>query len=126
MRVTSAWLVAVMIAALAVPRPLSAQTTENVWRSFVEKVAVGTELQVRLASGQRFRATLIGVRDDAVLMLPKTRVPVPVQPVPYGEIVALERTRHGMGAGKAAAIGVATGAGTVFAILAILFATLDD
>ena len=45
---------------------------------------------MRLASGQRFRATLIEVRDEAVLMLPKTRVPVPIQPVPYREIVALE------------------------------------
>ncbi len=126
MRVKPAGLVAVMIAALAVPQALAAQATENVWRRFVEKVDVGTELQVRLASGQRFRATLIEVRDEAVLMLPRTRVPVPIQPVPYGEIVALERTRHGIGAGKAAAIGVATGAGTVFAILAILFATLDD
>jgi hypothetical protein len=126
MRFTSAWLVVVMVAALAVPRPLSAQATENVWRSFAEKVDVGTELQVRLASGQRFRATLIEARDEAVLMLPKTRVPVPVQPIPYGQIVALERTKHGTGAGKAAAIGVGTGAATVFAILALLFATLDD
>ena len=126
MRIKRGALVAVVIAVLAVPPALAAQATENVWRGFVEKVDVGTELQVRLASGQRFRATLIEVRDEAVLMLPKTRVPVPIQPVPYREIVALERTRHGMGAGKAAAIGVATGAGTVFAILAILFATLDD
>ena len=126
MGVKPAGLVAVMIAALAVPPAFAAQATEHVWRSFVEKVDVGTELQVRLAGGQRFRATLIEVRDEAVLMLPKTRVPVPIQPVPYREIVALERTRHGMGAGKAAAIGVATGAGTVFAILAILFASLDD
>src|SRR5262245_42219537 len=110
MRCKPTYLVAVLIAALVVPQTVAAQGTAALWRGFVEKVDLGTELQVRLASGQRFRATLVGVRDDAALMLPKTRVPVPVQPVPYGDIVSLERTRKGIGAGKAAAIGVATGA----------------
>jgi hypothetical protein len=53
-------------------------------------------------------------------------VPVPVQPVPYDAVLSLERrSEGGMSAGKAAAIGVATGAGTFFAILLILLTTVD-
>jgi hypothetical protein len=83
-------------------------------------------LTVRLQNGQRFRATLIAVRDDAVLLQPRTRVPVPVQAVPYDEIATLERRESGgIGAGKAAAIGVASGAGAFVVILLILMAAFD-
>ena len=105
---------------------LSAQTSPEVWRSFAERVDVGTELDVRLEDGQRLRATLVGVRSDAVLLQPKTRIPVPVQAVPYDAIVRLERTKRGVGARKAVAIGVATGVGTFFATMAILLALVAD
>jgi hypothetical protein len=79
-----------------------------------------------LNDGQRFRATLVGVRADAVLLQPKTRIPVPIQAVPYEAIVRLERTRPGIGAGKAAAIGVATGVGAFFATLGVMLAMVGD
>ena len=111
---------------LAAPVVVAAQAQPDVWRAFAEKVGVGTELTVRLRDGQRFNASLVTVRDDAVLLQPKTRVPVPVQPVPYEAILSLERRgKGGISAGKAAAIGVATGAGTFFAILLIMLGTLD-
>ncbi len=105
---------------------LSAQTSPEVWRSFAERIEVGTELDVRLEDGRRLRATLVGVSSDAVLLQPKTRIPVPVQAVPYNAIVRLERTKRGVGAGKAVAIGVATGVGTFFATIAILLALVSD
>jgi hypothetical protein len=102
------------------------QSQAEIWRAFAAQVDVGTQLVVRLRNGQRFRATLIAVRDDAVLLQPKTRVPVPVQPVAYGEIVTLERREGGgIGGGKAAAIGIASGAGTFVAILLIAMAAFD-
>ena len=51
--------------------------------SFAQKLDAGTELDVRLANGQRFRATLIDARVDALVVRPHTRRPVPVQPVSY-------------------------------------------
>jgi hypothetical protein len=53
----------------------------------------------------------VAVRDTDVLLLPKTRVPVPVQPVPYDAIQSLELHRPGMSGGKIAAIGIASGVG---------------
>jgi hypothetical protein len=81
---------------------------------------------VRLNDGRRFRATLVATRSDAMLVQPKTRVPVPIQAVPYEQIVRIERTKPGIGTGKAVAIGVATGVGAFFGILALLFAAVGD
>lgn len=120
----------VITACLAVPAMSAAQTPDaarpDVWRDFASRIDIGSELIVRLDNGQRFRAALVAVRDDAVLVQPKTRVAVPVQPVPYDAILSLERpSEGGMGAGKAAAIGVASGAGTFLAILLILLTAWD-
>jgi hypothetical protein len=122
---TSRRIITAAIALACLPGLAGAQGQGPVWRAFVQTVDVGTELSVRLDNGQRFRATFVGSREDAVLLQPKTRVPVPVQPVPYDAIVSLEERRGGTSAAKAAAIGVATGAGTFLAILLILLAGLD-
>jgi hypothetical protein len=104
---------------------VAGQTSSEMWRSFAERVDVGTELNVRLNDGRRFRATLVGVRDNAMMVQPKTRIPVPIQAVPYEDVIQIERTRSGIGAGKAVAIGVAAGVGAFFGILALLFAVSD-
>jgi hypothetical protein len=116
---------ATVVFALAV-QSAAAQAPSDVWKRFVERVAVGTELDVRLSDGQRMRATLVGVGDDAVLLQPKTRITVPVQAVPYDTIVRMEPRKAGHSAGKAVAIGAATGAGVFFGVMALLVAALGD
>ena len=109
------------------PTWAAAQVPPDVWRGFVEKVDAGSELNVRLRDGTRFRAVLVGIQPNAVLLQPKTRITVPVQSVPYDAIASLERRKQaGMGAAKAAAIGVGAGVATFFAIMAIVFAAIDD
>jgi hypothetical protein len=116
-----------LILALMAPTSAAAQVPPDVWRGFVEKVDAGTELNVRLRDGMRFRAVLVGVQPDAVLLQPRTRITVPVQSVPYDAIASLERRQQtGMGAGKAAAIGVGTGVAAFFTIMAIVFAAFSD
>jgi hypothetical protein len=116
-----------LIFTLTTPAWVAAQVPPDVWRGFVEKVDVGTELNVRLRDGERFRAVLVGVQPDAVLLQPRTRVTVPVQSVPYGAIASLERRQQGgTNAAKAAAIGVGTGVAAFFTIMAIVFAAFDD
>lgn len=103
-----------------------AQTPSEIWRSFAEKVEVGTELTVRMNDGRRFRATFVGTQDTAMLVQPRTRIPVPIQAVPYDEVTRIERTRPGVTAGKAIAIGVATGVGAFFGILALMLGVVSD
>ena len=114
-----------LIVLMLVPR-VTAQTSSEIWKSFAEQTNVGTELTVRLNDGHRFRATLVGVRDSAMLVQPRTRIPVPIQAVPFDDITQIERTKPGMGAGKAVAIGVATGVGTFFGILAVMLSVVSD
>ena len=116
----------VMLVVLVAAQSAIAQTAPEVWRSFAERLDVGTELTVRLNDGRSFRATLVAVRTDAMLLQPKTRIPVAIQSVPYEEIVRLERAKPATGAGKAVAIGVATGVGTFFGILALLYGLVGD
>ena len=118
----------VVVLTMVAPTFAAAQVPADVWRGFVEKVDPGTELNVRLHEGKRFRAVVVGVRPDALLLQPKTRMTVPVQAVPYDAIASLERRQKGggMSAGKAAAIGVGVGAGAFLTILAILFAAYGD
>ena len=105
---------------------VSAQTSPEIWKGFAEQVEVGTELTVRLNDGRRFRATLVGTRDTAMLVQPKTRIPVPVQAVPYEDVTRIERARRGIGPGKAVAIGAATGVGAFFGILALMLSVVGD
>ena len=116
-----------LLVSLLTPRVAWAQAPADVWRTFAEKVGVGTEITVRLRDGQRFRATLVGVGEDALMVQPKTRVPVPVQPVPYDAVLSLEQRKgNGANAAKVAAIGVATGVGAFLAVLGILAAVYSD
>jgi hypothetical protein len=122
-------LVARLLVCLLMIQPAAAQVPESgaVWRTFAAKVEVGSSIKVRLQDGPPFTATLVEAQDDALLLQPRTRVPVPVQAVPYHSIVSIERVRGGgIGAGKAAAIGVLTGVGAFFATLVIFIAAIDD
>lgn len=104
----------------------AAQSSGDLWRTFAESLDPGTEVTVRLDNGQRFHATLVRTTEDALFLQPRTRVPVPVQPVSYEAIVTLERrSREGTSAAKAAVIGTAAGAGTFLGLLLLLLAGLD-
>jgi hypothetical protein len=122
---TSHFIITALLVVLVAVQSVAAQTTADVWRSFAERVDVGTELNVRLNDGRRMRATLVGVRADAILLQPKTRIPVSIQAVPYDAIVGMER-KAGHSAGKAVAIGVATGVGAFFGIMLLIFAAVAD
>ena len=126
MRIARDMLTVVLLVVLLAPAGVRAQAHADVWKTFASRIDVGAQLNVRLRNGQRFRATLIEAREDALLLQPKTRVPVPVQPVAYEAIVSLEQAKGGIGAGKAAAIGVATGVGAFFGTLLVMLAAVSD
>lgn len=123
---TSHFIITALLIVLMAVKSVAAQTTADVWRSFAERVDVGTELNVRLDDGRRMRATLVGVRADAVLLQPKTRIPVSIQAVPYDAIVRMEPRKAGHSAGKAVAIGVAAGVGAFFGIMLLIVAAVAD
>ena len=118
-----------LVALLVIPGRSFAQVVNEaeIWRGFAEKLNAGTMLKVRLATGERFKATLLQVSDDAMTLQAKTRVPVAPQRVRFAEVRSLE-VDDGKGASiaKAVVVGAATAAGAFFALLAIAFAAAGD
>src|SRR5688572_14381261 len=118
--------IVLMIATTAMPAFAQTQAQADMWRAFAQKVDVGTRVKLRLDDGQRVVATLIEANADGLLVQPRTRVPVPVQRIAYERIASIERDEgRGIGAGKAVAIGVASGVGAFLGTLLILIATID-
>lgn len=118
-----------LVALLVVPPHLCAQAVAgpDVWRTFIERLEPGTTLKVRLKSGPRFRATLLQVSADAMIVQPKTRAAVPPQQVSIADIETLEvDTARGASLGKAVAIGTAVAAGVWLALMGLAFAVWAD
>jgi hypothetical protein len=120
--------IAALIVALLIPGLAGAQVVPpDVWRDVATRAGAGSEVHVRLTDGTKFRATLVRVDDAGVMVQPKTRKPVPVQAVPYAAIASLELPRKGgMGAAKAALIGVGVGAAAFWGMVGIALAIWSD
>jgi hypothetical protein len=124
MRTVAGVLTVVMI--LAGPVLAQAPPQAGVWRAFAERVEVGSRIAMRLSDGRRIQAVLVQAAPDGLLVQPRTRVPVPVQQVPYGDIVSIERVEgRGIGAGKAVALGVASGVGAALGTFLLIIAAFD-
>lgn len=116
-----------LMAAVLIPSLVFAQSVPpDAWRDVAARAGAGADVRVRLSDGQRVRATLVRVADDGVLLQPKTRIPVPVQHVPYATIASMEIPGKGVGGAKAAAIGVGAGVASFWAMAAIAFAIWSD
>jgi hypothetical protein len=100
---------------------------QDVWRRLAQQLPPAAVVRVLLADGTRLKAIVLAVDDEAIVVKPRTRVPEPQRRIPYSTIEALELdTNRGIGAGKAAAIGIGTGAATFMALILLSFALLSD
>ena len=112
---------------MVVALPAFAQQPE-MWRRLAAGVEPGSVIKVRLTDGRSFHAVLVEARGEDMMIEPKTRIPVPVQPVRYADVTAMERVQKngGVTAGKAAAIGIASGIGAFFGVLLFTLAAFSD
>jgi hypothetical protein len=118
---------AIVLSLAISPAAAQGSADADVWRTFAQQLDVGTRIRVRLADGERVTATFVQAAPDQLLLQPITRQPVPVQRVPYDQIVSIEcDEQRGVSAAKAAAIGVASGVGTFFGIMLIFLALALD
>lgn len=111
-----------------VPRSAFAQSESDsaAWRTLAEKLEGGATVDVRLRDGHHFKATFIDARADAIVVQRKTRVPVPVETIPYESIASLSRLdRSGMSAAKVTGIALGSAGAAIGAFFLILLASLD-
>ena len=94
---------------------------------YVQRLPMGSKVRVERTDGTTLRGTLMQTSDASIVVQKSTRIPEPPVAIPIGELARVTtESGGGIGAGKAAAIGIASGVGAFFAILAIAFAAGGD
>jgi|SRR6188474_2140301 hypothetical protein len=121
------FLVCALVVAIAVPGMQAQSRFEppDVWRQFAERLPAGSYVAVTLKSGPTVRGHVIQATPDVLRLRPKKRIEVPVQDFRYDEIASLTRLKEGMSAGSKVLLGVAIGAGAIFAAVLVFVASLD-
>ena len=73
-----------------------------------------------------FKATFIGAQDATIVVQRKTRVPVPVDEIPYDAIASLSRVQAGsISAGKIAGIALGSAGAAIGVLWLIALASFD-
>jgi hypothetical protein len=93
---------------------------------YVQKIPSGSRVKVERTNGDSMRATLMKTTASAIVVQRNTRVPEPPVEIPIAEVARLT-IDHGTGTSvaKSIGIGIAAGAGTFFALIALAFAISD-
>jgi len=92
---------------------------------YVQRLQTGSRVKVERTDGSSLRGTLMKAGADAIVVQKNTRVPEPPIEIPVAQIARVT-IDAGTSTGKAVGIGIASGVGAFFAILAILAATIED
>ena len=95
---------------------------------FVQKLPLGTQVQVDRVQGRTVRGTLLKTSPEAVTVQPRTRLPEPPVDIRMADIVRVqpEATGNGRSLGKAIGIGAAAGGGAALGVFLILIAIFSD
>src|SRR5262245_45962186 len=93
---------------------------------YVQRLPAGSRVRVERVDGSTLRGTLMKAGADAIVVQKNTRVPEPPIEVPMNQIARVTIENGSSSTAKAVAIGIASGVGAFFAILAIAFAASGD
>lgn len=94
--------------------------------SYAAQLPVGRLVEVRLKSGERFKATFMGVEGEKVRVQRTGRIPVPPQVIALDDISAIRVAEGGTSAAKALVLGIAAGAATFFGLFLLSIAAWAD
>jgi hypothetical protein len=118
--------IALLVAIASAPAAAQSSDDGSAWRTLAEKLEGGITVQMQLRDGHRFKATFIGARDDTMVVQRNTRIPVPVEEIPYTSIASLSRVQSAaLSGGKIAAIALGSAGAAIGAFFLILLASLD-
>ncbi len=114
-----------VLALIATASPTFAQDSPDLWRRYAEHLPVGAVVRVRTVSGTKFIAALLSVDDRGITLKPNTRRPEPLRHIAFDDLAQLE-LKTGPRAGAKALVGIATGIGVFYAIVAALLIAYTD
>lgn len=93
---------------------------------YVQRLPVGSKIRVDRTDGATFKGTLIKTSPASLIVQKSTRIAEPPVEVPFGQLARVTvDTGNGSSTAKAVGIGIATGLGAFFTILAIIAASVD-
>ena len=102
-------------------------TDRTTMAEYVQRLPMGSRVKVERTDGTTLRGTLMQASEASIVVQKNTRIPETPVAIPVGELARVTTDGGGgIGAGKAAAIGIASGVGAFFALLAIAFAAGGD
>jgi hypothetical protein len=99
------------------PAPSAADS--RAMADYVQRLPAGSRVRVERADGSSLRGTLMSATDDKIIVQKNTRIPEPAVAIPVATVARVTVDGGSGGVGKAVAIGIASGVGVFFAILAI-------
>ena len=115
MRTTVSALIFAAIAMTSAPsafaKPAGPRSAEaDVWRSYADRIPIGSTVTIRTSAGERITAVLYVVDDTGITFKPKTRLPEPARRLTFDQIAAVSPRSDRVNIGKYIAIGAAIGA----------------
>lgn len=116
----------IQLALVASSLPAGASQEEaRAWRTLAASLPPASAVEVRLKNGERIKGTLVEYSEDALLLKPRTRIPVPGRSIQYDTIDSIERKEPGMSPDKKVLIGIGTGFGVVLLLVAIVVGSME-
>jgi hypothetical protein len=109
---------------MAVARQPGVVSTSSM-ADYVQRLPAGSRVRVERIDGTSLRGTLMKAAADVIVVQKNTRVPEPPIEIPVGQLARVT-IDGGSSTAKAVAIGIASGVGAFFAIIAIAFAAAGD
>jgi hypothetical protein len=97
----------------------------DLWRSYAQRLPPHSLVVVQLKNGKSVRGHLVQVMDDRVVVLKKTRLPVPPTQFVLTDIESIEPQKVGWSPGAKVLAGVGSAAGILLIITFALLAGYD-
>jgi hypothetical protein len=94
--------------------------------AYVKALPAGTKITITTADGETLKATLMAVKEEAIIVRPRTRIPEPAQTIPLQRIASVEVQQPNGGVGRAIAIGAGVGAGAAIGVFLANAILLSD
>ena len=115
--------VTLVLALAAAPLSAQAPSTEvDAWRALARSLQPAAMVVVQLKDGTRIQGTLLQQSEDALVLKPRTRVPVPARTIAFTDIDSIARKKVGWSPGAKVLTGIGIGFGVIFVGVAIVFA----
>jgi hypothetical protein len=124
-RAISALLLIFALATPAIGAQQPADETEA-WRTLAAALEPAATVAVRLRDGKRIVGTVLEHSNNALVLKPHTRVPVPARAIPYTDIASIERAKIGLSPGAKVLLGVGIGVGALMLSVLLAFAAYAD